>query len=331
MSPSPGRSLRIAGLWIALVIGGCGAQTPAAVTTPGATVASATVPSPSATPTSSALGASPTGPAGGTTAGASVHLTITGGKYPGTYDFQAKNGCASMGPGAGWAVSYDDPAQTPTNVDLQAGTDFDSLTVGFGKGQGYFGTSVKSQVGQANGATTLTVTADAIDLGSYGADGTKATIELKADCGGSGVAATPFVIPTPRVQGTPAPGSTVFHMVVGFGPSAGTYDAWTTQDACGADDVTFAASFADPGAIPNTVTLVGVIGDGSTPPDGSLTVIFGSGADSVVYTTSPGAAIGWDATGRATVSDAQATSSSFDGSTATGSLDATITCATVHG
>ena len=254
-------------------------------------MASDAVPSPSVPPTLSVASASPGSSGGGTAAGASVHLEITGGKYPGTYDFSAKNGCATLGAGAGWAISYDDPAQKPTSVDLEAGTDLDSLAVGFGAGEGYFATHVESHIGQANGATTLAVTADAIDLASQGGDGTTAKIDLHADCGGTGQPPAAFVAPTPHLQGTPAPGSTVFHIVVGFGPKAGTYDTWTMRATCGADDTTFAASFTDPEAIPAMAMVAGAIGDASAPPDGGLTLLFGSGIDLVIYATSPSAAI----------------------------------------
>jgi hypothetical protein len=136
--------------------------------------------------------------------------------------------------------------------------------------------------------------------------------------------------PTPQVQGSPAAGSSVFHLVLDFGPWAGAYDAWTLSDACFETGQGFwSARFDDPTVVPSTITLIAARGVGSDPTVGGMSIVFGSLPGVTRYSSSSSAAITIDDAGNATVSDSGAHATLPDQPDVQGNLQASITCAGV--
>jgi hypothetical protein len=265
--------------------------------------------------------------------GASVHLAITGGAHPGTFDVQTAEACVAEDSG-GWSLVYYDETLVPATVELQmmGAGGFDSLLIMFDDGEGYLSVELDAEVEHIEGTTILAVTAPAGDLSGLGGD--TATIELRIDCGGAAEAETleptEAPLPTPRIQGPPEAGSTVFHLTLDFGPWAGEYDAWTLEQACSADDVGWSASFVNPGSIPSSVSLISVDVEGEDAPVVVSSVTFGAFPDLTLYETSTEASIELDAErGMAQVHDADATVILPDLTESTGSLDVSIECAPV--
>ncbi len=122
----------------------------------------------------------------------------------------------------------------------------------------------------------------------------------------------------------------MFHLTLDFGPWAGTYDAWTLDDACFGGEDGWSASFFDPGSIPSSVSLITMDVEGEDAPVGVLSAFFGALPDSTLYETSDEATIELDAaSGTAHVSDTDARATMPDLTKSTGALDLSIECASV--
>jgi hypothetical protein len=327
------RAVAVAAAALGALVAACGGQGAAPTTGgPGTTGSVATSPAVEATgapPTEA--GAAATQGAGGTAGGASIHLVITGGSHPGTYDVATGKPCKDEG-GGGWslsAFSNSSAAADIASIDVAFGTPLDAVTVGFGDDTGYLALGLPFEL--TGSATAPTITASGPVGDSSGLGGNVGTVELRVDCGTSGPRETPYVPPTPAILGPAPAGATVFHVTIGFGAWAGTYDAWTTDPACIGGEGTLSASVVNALGIPPFVSLSASSIEGLADPVGSAHVVFGQGSGFTVYDTSRTATIELSPTGTAHVTDTVATSTTFDQGHATGSLELSLTCASVGG
>jgi hypothetical protein len=257
---------------------------------------------------------------------AQIHLEIKGGSHPGIYDLANPEPCVSDGAG-GWTITFDDPAQVPPSIQLTLGAGYDLLMVTFGDNSGYTAAKLTVHLQGSQDEPTISVSARATDVASLGAGKPTATVKMRVVCSAESLAQpTEAPPPTPAVEGSPPPGSTVFHVSVDFGPWAGTYDVWTMDSVCDQGDGIWSATYNDASVIPAMVSLVAA-DDGSGTLAGTLSVAFGSFPDLTFYSTSADAAIALDGSTAATVSDTQATMTSPASADAEGSLEANITCA----
>ena len=270
--------------------------------------------------------------------GASIHLEIDGGQYPGTYDLTTDIPCYVYGEGT-WGVQVDDPAQSPSYLRLEAGGVADTLTVAWEAGGGYNAFELDLAVEESDGDATLSITALArtcslpatTPIRSRSSSGWSATRSTtsRMPVTSTGPAPTAGTLPAAQVQGPPPDGSTVIDIDLDFGPWAGSYAAWTEEDACFVSEGTWMVTLHDPVAIPSSVSFVAAEAEGDEPGFGLLTASFGSLPDMTRYDTSADATIEFTADGHAAVSDPQAVASLPDGTQVEGTLEAVIECAGV--
>ena len=312
---------------VVVLVAACGGQSPAAT---GAPASGPALSAPASSATTPAAIESPPPPSGGTgtATGPTIHVVLTGGPHPGTYDMTGHTPCVDEG-GGGWSVSTSDSGGDPAAMDLKVGTAVDDFTIEFADGEGYITTTLEVKVAAGAGAPTLIATGPIDDL-LHPFGGHVGTVDVMVQCAAAPVA-TPFVLPTQQLQGPVPSGATVLHLTIGFGPWAGTYDAWTLKPACTAGDGILSVEIVDASSIPASVSLI-VASDESEPrPVGALQVLFGALPDLTIYDTSADATFVFDRSGSAHVVDGAATSTKLDLSTSTGSLEATLACASVSG
>lgn len=270
---------------------------------------------------------------------ATVHLEIDGGQHAGTYDLASDRACLVYGDGA-WEIRVDDPDQLPSYVSMLAGGPGEFLTISWYEGGGYSASELDLDVDEADGIATLSVTAVGIDT-SAPADAPPAAIRITVTCHviDDLRTAAPTTIPTdgpapaslpmPEEQAPPPPGATVITLDVGFGPWMGSYESWTTDDACFIADGAWLVTFHDPTTLPSSVSVVAAESDDDEPAFGLLTAEFGPLTDSVRYELGSGPSFDLDPAGTATIVDAAAVATAHDGSESSGPLTATIVCSVV--
>ena len=86
-------------------------------------------------------------------------------------------------------------------------------------------------------------------------------------------------------------------MEADFGPWAGSYDAWTLDQACYGDTSTISAFFLDPLAVPVSISVLAGTVDEEPSPVVSLTVWFEDGDGVVLYESSMAATFRFDQAG----------------------------------
>jgi hypothetical protein len=286
------------------------------------------------------------GPVATAQAGASIHVDVENGVHAGVHEATTSEPCFASddytNDGADvWQLSFEDDAAEPSSFTLRTGFGADLLLVGWSNGD-YTTTAFELTSEATAPVTTLTIVAD-LDADYYAAadDPDPVHVTVVVQCHDlidqRAPEATPestqppaaFAVPTPRVQGSPAPGSTVIDVSLDFGPWAGSYRSWTLDEACFVDEGAWMVTIHDGLAIPSSVTLLAVEATTEDPSMGLFSASFGSVSEPTAYETSRDATFVLDPSGRATVEDFEAMAFLADGTRATGSLGARIECATM--
>jgi hypothetical protein len=122
----------------------------------------------------------------------------------------------------------------------------------------------------------------------------------------------------------------VIDLSIDFGPWAGTYQAWTLDDACFASEGTWLVTFSDPLSIPWSVALLAGVADGEDPAIAALSVLFGGSSGPTIYQTTASAMLDLVTEDRIGVSDPQAVVTGPAGTEGQGGLAATATCGSVN-
>jgi hypothetical protein len=198
--------------------------------------------------------------------GATIHIVLGGGPWQGEHDAVIEEPCQAdvVGPGTWEIAGSSDSPLTGISVVVAEGqnhlvlTFIDADTGVYTDYQSTYGSDeIVFDVEDRGATATLTGKGEVFETSPDQAVSVDITVECLSVEPAGRSSSGPAPEPTPVALGSPPPGAATFHVEIGSGPHAGSYDVWTLDDGClHAEDDSWIAQYWDRTTAPATITFV---------------------------------------------------------------------------